>query len=213
MKEDSNDDKTDIKDKNVNDKSSALIEQGIKEKEKVLYTGFVAQDVEAVAKKINYDFSGVDKPQDENGLYGLRYAEFVVPLVKAVQELSKKNDELQKQIDELKSNQLAGNNNTGSTEKINQQDVELNGAFSLSQNMPNPFTNSTQINYYLLVNSNNAYINFYAMNGALLKSVKLSGNGKGNISVKASDLPSGAYKYALMIDGKIMDSKSMIVSK
>ncbi len=211
LKEDKNDDKTD--NKNVNDKSSALIEQGIKEKEKVLYTGFVAQDVEAVAKKINYEFSGVDKPQDENGLYGLRYAEFVVPLVKAVQELSKKNDELQQQIDELKSMQLQGKNITGSTEIINQQTVELNGTFSLSQNMPNPFTNSTQINYYLPVNSNNAYINFYAMNGALLKSVKLSGNGKGTISVKANELSSGAYKYALMIDGKIMDSKSMIVSK
>jgi len=35
--------------------------------------------------------------------YGLRYDEFVVPLIKAVQELSKENDELQKQIDELKA--------------------------------------------------------------------------------------------------------------
>ncbi len=213
LKEDNNDDKTDKANKDVNEKSNALIEQGIKEKEKIIYTGFVAQDVEAVAKKINYDFSGVDKPQDENGLYGLRYAEFVVPLVKAVQELSKQNDDLQKQIEELKSMQFQGNNNTGSTEKINQQNVELNGAFSLSQNIPNPFTNSTQINYYLPVNTNNACINFYAINGALLKSVKLSGNGKGNISVKANELPSGAYKYALLIDGKIMDSKSMILSK
>jgi hypothetical protein len=54
-------------------------------KEKVIQTGFIAQDVEATAKSIGYNFSGMDV--DEIGIYGLRYAEFVVPLVKAVQEL------------------------------------------------------------------------------------------------------------------------------
>ncbi len=43
---------------------------------------------------MNYDFSGVDAPKNQNDLYGLRYDEFVVPLVKAVQELAIKNDSL-----------------------------------------------------------------------------------------------------------------------
>jgi hypothetical protein len=68
-------------------------------KEKRVQTGFVAQDVEKAAQSIGYDFSGVDV--DETGIYGLRYAEFVVPLVKAVQELSEQNDRLQAQINEL----------------------------------------------------------------------------------------------------------------
>ena len=34
----------------------------------------------------------MDKPQNEQSLYGLRYAEFVVPLVKAVQELTAVNE-------------------------------------------------------------------------------------------------------------------------
>ncbi|MEM9849058.1 MAG: hypothetical protein AAF847_14325 [Bacteroidota bacterium] len=55
------------------------------------YSGFIAQEVEATAKQLDYDFSGVDVPQDEGDIYGLRYAEFVVPLVKAVQELSAEN--------------------------------------------------------------------------------------------------------------------------
>jgi len=59
-------------------------------KEKQIQTGFVAQDVEKSAKSIGYDFSGVGV--DETGIYSLRYAEFVVPLVKAVQELSEQND-------------------------------------------------------------------------------------------------------------------------
>jgi hypothetical protein len=57
-----------------------------KEKESIVQTGFSAQEVEEAANSIGYDFSGVDKPKNEKDLYGLRYAEFVVPLVKAVQE-------------------------------------------------------------------------------------------------------------------------------
>ncbi len=51
-----------------------------------LQTGFIAQEVEQAANSIGYDFSGVDKPKNKEDYYALRYAEFVVPLVKAVQE-------------------------------------------------------------------------------------------------------------------------------
>jgi trimeric autotransporter adhesin len=72
-----------------------------REKEKIVYTGFIAQDVEKSARELGFDFSGVDAPKNEKDLYGLRYAEFVVPLVKSVQELSAQNKELEKQNDEL----------------------------------------------------------------------------------------------------------------
>ena len=62
--------------------------------EKIQFTGFLAQDVEKAAKQINYDFSGIDKPANNKDVYGLRYSDFVVPLVKAVQELSAQNDSL-----------------------------------------------------------------------------------------------------------------------
>jgi hypothetical protein len=39
--------------------------------------------------EINYDFSGVDAAKNEKDLYGLRYAEFVVPLVKAIETYRK----------------------------------------------------------------------------------------------------------------------------
>jgi hypothetical protein len=71
------------------------------EKEKMLLTGFVAQEVEKAAKETGFDFSGVDKPKTENGLYALRYAEFVVPLVKAVQEQQQLIKDLQAKVDLL----------------------------------------------------------------------------------------------------------------
>ena len=76
--------------------------------EKIKYTGFVAQEVEQAAKDAGYDFSGVAAPQNEWSLYTIKYAEFVVPLVKAMQEqhqqieaLKKEKEEQQQQINEL----------------------------------------------------------------------------------------------------------------
>lgn len=66
------------------------------EKEKTVYSGFIAQEVEQAARAAGYDFSGIDAPKNERDLYGLRYAEFVVPLVKAVQEQQAQIEELKK---------------------------------------------------------------------------------------------------------------------
>ena len=48
--------------------------------------GFLAQDVEALADSLNFDFHGVDTPKNPTGIYGIRYSEFVAPMVKAIQE-------------------------------------------------------------------------------------------------------------------------------
>lgn len=66
-----------------------------------LQTGFIAQDVESAAQMAGYNFSGIDKPKNETDFYGLRYAEFVVPLVKALQEQQVMIEQLQKELEEL----------------------------------------------------------------------------------------------------------------
>lgn len=71
--------------------------------EKTRFSGFLAQDVERAAQAVNYDFSGVSKPSEAGGLYGLKYAEFVVPLVKAVQEQQAQLEAQQQQIEELQA--------------------------------------------------------------------------------------------------------------
>jgi len=74
---------------------------GKRDIEQMRFSGFLAQQVERAANDANYDFSGVDRPADGDGLWGLRYAEFTVPLVKAVQELSTITQEQQKLIERL----------------------------------------------------------------------------------------------------------------
>lgn len=85
-----------------NGDSAALINP---QKENEIITGFIAQEVEALATRIKYKFSGVDAPKNGKDLYGLRYAEFVVPLVKAMQEQQQMIDTL-KQQNELLQQQL-----------------------------------------------------------------------------------------------------------
>lgn len=65
---------------------SAEHQKAIADKERITYSGFSAQQVEQAAMSVGYDFSGVHAPQNEHDHYALAYAEFVVPLVKAVQE-------------------------------------------------------------------------------------------------------------------------------
>lgn len=68
----------------------------------IIQTGFIAQEVEKTAKELNYDFSGVDIPKNEKDFYGIRYAEFVVPLTKAIQEQQQLIVSLQKELEMLK---------------------------------------------------------------------------------------------------------------
>ena len=59
---------------------------GKNDNEKTKRSGFIAQEVEQAAKSAGYDFSGYTVPQNAQSLYSLSYEQFVVPLVKAVQE-------------------------------------------------------------------------------------------------------------------------------
>jgi hypothetical protein len=91
---------------NNSEEWSPQMKSAITEKEKMLFTGFVAQEVEKAAADAGYDFNGVDKPKKEEGFYALRYAEFVVPLVKAMQEQQQMIAELKKQNAEMQQRML-----------------------------------------------------------------------------------------------------------
>lgn len=203
-----------------NAKISTIEEEGAKEKEAIVSSGFLAQDVERAAKEVNYNFDGLKKPVNEKDHYGLNYTEFVVPLVKAVQEQQKmideqqkQNLEQQKQIDELKKiiTTLCSNSSTETISRIavnlNNKDIVL-----LNQNAPNPFAEQTVINYNIPQNVSNAQIVFYDLSGQLIKSVEIKTKGQGQLVVYSNDLSIGAYSYTLLIDGKVFETKKMIKS-
>ena len=68
--------------------------------ERIRQTGFIAQEVEQAANETNYNFNGVLKPQNDGDTYSVAYSQFVVPLVKAMQEQQKQLEELKKKMEE-----------------------------------------------------------------------------------------------------------------
>jgi hypothetical protein len=189
-------------------------------KEAIRYTGFLAQDVETAAREIGYDFSGVDAPKNEKDPYGLRYAEFVVPLVKAVQEQQTMIDEKDQQIVALQSTVAELQ---AKMEIIEQALPELqlkNGTSKVSseggkaclyQNAPNPFDRSTIISFYLPESASNALVEVISSKGEVVRSIPINGTGKGQVTLKSDELNAGTYTYQLVINGKACDSKQMVV--
>jgi len=83
----------------------------------------------------------------------------------------------------------------------------------LRQNIPNPFSNSTTINYTLPQHYSSAKIIITDKNGNTLKQINLYDKDKGSVLVDASTLSSGAYQYSLIVDGRMISSKQMMLIK
>ncbi|MCB1052207.1 MAG: tail fiber domain-containing protein [Acidobacteria bacterium] len=64
-------------------------------------SGFIAQEVSELAQTLGFNFSGVDRPTNAETPYALRYDQFVVPLVKAIQEQDQVIQTLEKRIQAL----------------------------------------------------------------------------------------------------------------
>jgi hypothetical protein len=63
--------------------------------------GFIAQDIEASLNKAGANNTGIIT-KDDKGMYSVRYNDLLAPMVKAMQQLSDRNNLLEKQIDALK---------------------------------------------------------------------------------------------------------------
>ena len=56
-----------------------------------------------------------------------------------------------------------------------------------------------------------AKIDITGINGQLIKSIPLTGRGKGQVSVTANSLAKGAYTCTLWVNNQKADSKQMLV--
>ncbi|CAN5492828.1 hypothetical protein BH10BAC3_BH10BAC3_28520 [soil metagenome] len=63
------------------------------------FIGFLAQDVEKAAIESGFDFPGIDVPKNDKEVYSLRYVDFIMPMVKAIQEQQVLLETLQKQVE------------------------------------------------------------------------------------------------------------------
>jgi len=86
-------------------------------------------------------------------------------------------------------------------------------ALLLNRICPNPFNSTTKINYTLPQKFTTAQILITDKNGKTLKQQSISGSGKGTMNVDASTLVAGAYNYSLIVDGRVISSKQMVLTK
>ncbi len=83
----------------------------------------------------------------------------------------------------------------------------------LFQNYPNPFDNSTVIEYYIPQGQyRQAFLEIYAVDGSLITKMNLNSMGHGHVIVGKSLLAAGNYMYSLVADDTLIDTKQMTVS-
>lgn len=142
----------------------------------------------------------------------VNYTELIPLLVKAVQELSIKDMEHSKKEAALTAENAVLKDQLNLLTAGKNNELTLNTAL-LAQNSPNPFYGSTVISYNLPEKFSKAQIIINDQSGKSLKQVTVSGLGRGTLTIDAKTLSSGAYSYSLVIDGKVVGTKQMVVAK
>ena len=145
--------------------------------------------------------------EDSEGNYSINYIEMVPLLVQSIRELSAKVATLEQQ---LSSESQSDANVKGEVTAIEDavSDIDM---VTMSQNRPNPFSQSTVISLTIPETASRATINIYDMNGKQVQTVEVSDRGTTNITVYAAGLTSGMYIYSLIIDGRVCVTRKMIV--
>ena len=82
----------------------------------------------------------------------------------------------------------------------------------LYQNSPNPFTNSTTIRFTLPDEVQNAYIYIFDMSGKMQKQIPVDASMQ-SVTIQGYELSAGMYIYSLVIGGKEVDCKRLILLK
>lgn len=167
--------------------------------------GLIAQEVERIVPEV------VQTMHDST--LAISYSSIIPILIEAIKEQQRQIDELQNTIEqrELNKHELQNRNNYdgGFVDK----DPNCNNNNKLYQNVPNPFYERTTITYFIDNNSNNASLSIYNMNGRLIKTVSIQAFGKGEIIIGAEELEAGVYVYTLVVDGVVVDTKQMVITK
>ncbi len=172
------------------DTEDFLLEEQIQDK---LHYALSAEELEKVFPELVYE--------EKDGSKGINYVEMIPLLVKCI-------NELQSQIRVLE--------NEGNTKKAPSATQATNAtSFSkaiLYQNTPNPFSERTEIRFSLPEDAHDAAICIFDMTGKMMKKMPIS-SGETSVSVNGWELGEGMFLYSLVVGGREIDTKRMILSK
>ena len=133
----------------------------------------------------------------------------MVNYIGLISELTAAVNKLNQKVEDLKASKTTLVYSSQFTEEELAK-IKANG-YQLEQNIPNPFTGATSIQYSLPENSPQASIMIFDLSGKLVNFYKLKER-KGQLRVNRSDLgESGMYLYSLFASGKEIMTKRMLV--
>lgn len=171
------------------------------------YVGVVAQEMQKIAPYTVGEFPYADSAGRSEKYLDYDANAVMYMLVNAVKELHMRSQEKDAQIQELQheladlKRMLAGSGRSGNA-----------GAY-LGQNYPNPFTGSTIIPYAVPENCNAAQLIIYSSSGQEVYAAQLTPGGEGEIEIPVQSLSAGNYIYKLLVDGKSVDNRKMLLLK
>jgi hypothetical protein len=186
-------------------KGTRIIDKSLKGRK--IY-GFIAEEVREIFPELVYE-------DDSTGMLALDYTGVIPILVSSIQEQQKSIDAQQAtintqqtQIDELKTllQSAIGQRSTPTGIEALAPNMPV-----LFQNNPNPFKERTEIRYSLPETVSSAEIYIFDMSGKLLK--KYRADKSGVTLINGSELSAGLYTYSLIVDGSLVDTKKMILTK
>ena len=138
----------------------------------------------------------------ENGILSINYVELVPILIRSIQELKQ-------ELDAVKG---AGARMTRSAFADGD---DLNPAASgnvLYQNTPNPFKEQTTIRFRLADDARDAAICIFDLSGKMLRKLPVT-SGMTSVTVNGWELGEGLFLYTLVVGGREIDTKRMIITK
>jgi hypothetical protein len=161
------------------------------DKDRIDRFGFLAQDLEEILPEVvKYD--------DSTDVYGIDYIEIIPVLVCAIQDQQEMIEDLKDQIKEKSATETVPDMRESKT--------------ALLQNRPNPFSENTLIEYSLAEDVASANLYIYDMNGTQLRSIPLHQRGEGSVEIHGGELKAGMYMYSMIADGRVIDTRTMVLT-
>ena len=140
--------------------------------------------------------------EGQDGYLTVNYIEMVPLLLRSIQELKQELDEVKGESKEM-------------TRSVNNESADFNALATgnvLYQNMPNPFKEQTVIRFSLADDVQDAAICIFDMTGKTIKKLPIS-SGMDSVSMGGYELGEGMFLYSLIVNGQVIDTKRMVISK
>lgn len=189
------------------------------------HIGFMADEVEKVFPElIKTGALPAGRTKGERGKYTyhsisdvkvVNYIGLIPVLAEAIKEQKAIVDAKDAQIVNLASQLAAIESRLAALEGTSSAKLSSvsNNEASLEQNNPNPFNQSTVISYTVPKNYSSAQIVITSVDGKAVRTYSISGSGRGSVTINANEIAAGTYTYSLNVNGKVIDSKTMMLTK